>query len=123
VKRSSRTRSPFRWRLEIMRRHVFVGQYAREVNFSIEESDRAIDVLEERVAALEEIIAARWPRSWRLRRRLARRLRASAATFAWAGGDFATRRAEAMSEDIQIRSVPKALRAEVAAGRPYRRPR
>ena len=122
MKRSSRTRSPLRWRLEILRRRVFVGSYAPEVNFSIETSGRAIDVLEDRVSALEEIIAARWPRSMILRRRLARKLRASAATFAWAGPDFATRRGEAMSEEIQVRTLAPGLRAEVAAGRPYKRP-
>jgi hypothetical protein len=116
--RSSRTR---RWR--ILHRRIFAASFFAELNYSIDMTDAAADALEDRVSALEEIIAARWPRSIFARRRLARQLRASAATFAWAGGDFATRRAEAMSEDIQIRSVPKALRAEVAAGRPYRRPR
>ena len=96
--------APWRRRLRIWRRKITLGSFAVDTNFSIEMTDAATDALEDRVSALEEIIAARWPRSMFLRRRLARQLRASAATFAWGGPDFRTRRAEAMSEEIALRS-------------------
>jgi hypothetical protein len=76
------------------------GQFARQAIFSIDVSDWAIESLETRVSAIEEIIAARWPRSWLLKRRLARELRALSATYAWAGPSFRARRAEAVSEVI-----------------------
>ena len=66
-------------------------------------TDAALDALEDRVAAIEEIVAARWPRSIGVRRRVARELRASSATFAWAG-TFQARRVEAMSEDVHNRT-------------------
>ena len=89
-----------------MSRRFDAERFARETNYSVETTDAAAGALEDRVSALEEIIAARWPRSMFLRRRLARQLRASAASFAWAGPDFRTRRAEAMSEDIVNRGKP-----------------
>jgi hypothetical protein len=110
-------------RLRIFRRRIVIGEFARATGFSIEMTDLGVDALEDRISAIEEIIAARWPRSTVLRRRLARKLRASDATFRWAGSTFAVRRAEAMSEDIAVRTLPKAARGEIAAGRPYRRPR
>lgn len=123
MNRSSRTRGQWRRRWRILHRRIFACSFFADLNFSIEEDELALDALEDRVSAIEETIAARWPRSMVLRRRLGRQLRASAATFAWAGPDFATRRAEAMSEDIHVRGLPRGLRAEVAAGRPYKRPR
>ena len=93
-----------RRRLRTWRRRITLGSFAVDTNYSIEMSDAAIDALEDRLAALEEVIAARWPRRMVLRRQLARQLRASAATFAWAGPDFRTQRAEAMSEDITLRA-------------------
>jgi len=92
------------------RLRILTGSFAVETNFSIEMDGFAIDSLTDRVSALEEIIAARWPRRMVLRRRLARQLRASSATFAWAGRDFGPRRVEAMSEDIAIRSTPRGAR-------------
>ena len=77
-----------RRRLRIWRRKITLGSFAVDTNYSIEMTDLGIGALEDRVSALEEIVAARWPRSMFLRRRLARQLRASAATFAWAGPDF-----------------------------------
>lgn len=102
--RSSRTRPRWRRRLRTWRRRITLGSFFADLNYSIEMTDAATGALEDRVSALEELLVARWPRSWLLRRRLARKLRASSATFAWAGDDFRTRRAEAMSEDIVLRS-------------------
>ena len=59
-----------------------VEELARQTAAEIEETDWAADSLENRVVRLEEIIAARWPRSWLLRRRLAREIRASVAGYA-----------------------------------------
>ena len=62
--------------------------------------------LEERVAALEEITAARWPRRLVLRARYGRQLRASIRHFP--GATFADRRAAAASADwiAQDRRTP-----------------
>jgi hypothetical protein len=100
VKRSSRTR---RWHRRIILRS-FAVDVARQVDFT----DEAIDSLEDRVAALEEVAAARWPRRVALRRRLARSLRASAAAHAYAGPGFAARRAEAVGLELTAR--PRAAR-------------
>jgi hypothetical protein len=94
----------------VRRRRIAAERFARAVNYSIDTDDWAIAVLEDRVSAIEEIIAARWLRSLLLRRRLARGLRTSASTFAWAGDSFRARRAEQMSEDIEIRSRPSGCR-------------
>ena len=102
--RSSRTRPRWRRRLRTWRRRITLGSFFADLNYSIEMTDAATGALEDRVSALEELLAARWPRRALLRRRLARKLRASSATFAWAGADFRTRRAEAVSEEIALRS-------------------
>jgi hypothetical protein len=72
--------------------------------WSAEITDEALSLLEERVIALEEVAAARWPRSWLLRRRLGRSLRASALAHAHAGRSWRARRLEAASEDIALRT-------------------
>lgn len=56
-------------------------EFARQTVHTIEMGDAYASVLERRVIRIEEIIAARWPRSWLLRRRLAREIRASVATW------------------------------------------
>ena len=100
-----------RRRLRLWRRKIAFGSFARDVNFSIEMDGFAIDVLEDRVSALEEIIAARGRRRRVLCRRLARQLRASDDRFAWAGPTFAARRGEAMTEDIHYRMTPRRRRS------------
>lgn len=60
-------------------------------------TDSLVQHLEYRVAALEEIVAARWPRKIIIRRRLARRLRASVRGVQ--GATFAERRSEAAGLD------------------------
>lgn len=69
-----------------------------EANQQIAVTDIALDMVEDRLSAIEELLAARWPRRMFLRRRLARELRASSALFTWAGETFAARRAEAMND-------------------------
>jgi hypothetical protein len=71
-------------------------QFARATIQSIEYGDDEAEVLEDRVTRLEEVTAARWPRRWLLRRRLARELRASVAGLAAPDlpRDFRTRREE-----------------------------
>jgi hypothetical protein len=56
-------------------------EFARQTVRSIELTDAYEGVLEDRVARIEECIAARWPRRWLLWRRLRREIRASAATW------------------------------------------
>ena len=60
-------------------------------------TDQLAEHLEARVAALEEIAAARWPRRWLARARLGRQLRDSIRHFP--GATFADRRGEAASAD------------------------
>jgi len=60
-------------------------------------ADSLADRLELRVATLEEIAAARWPRRWLLRARLGRSLRRSVRHMP--GGTFAERRIEAVTTD------------------------
>lgn len=55
-------------------------------------------MLERRVAALEEVTAARWPRRLLLTWRLGRQLRASVAPFRWEHG-FLWQRTEAVTTD------------------------
>jgi hypothetical protein len=77
-----------------------VIEFARATIKSIEYGDAMNSVLEERVIRLEEIVAVRWPRSMLVRWRLAREIRASAAT--WdpryiPRNDFRARRYETVS--------------------------
>lgn len=74
-----------------------LAQLRRDV---IEESlmtDAMAEHLEYRVARLEEITAARWPRRWMLRARYGRELRRSVRNFT--GRSFAERRMNAASAD------------------------
>lgn len=73
---------------------------ARELRAASDFSDSAEAMLESRIIALEELLAARWPRRAVLRRRLARQLRASARAHAHAGRSFRARRLEAGGELI-----------------------
>jgi hypothetical protein len=63
-------------------------------------TDWGIDAVEDRVSALEEVIAARWPRSAVLRRRLRRGLRASGAGYDHMEPDFRRRRCEWMGDAV-----------------------
>jgi hypothetical protein len=74
-----------------------VQKFARNTIFAIESGDDDDHIDQLRLIRLEEIVAARWPRSLFLRWRLAREIRASVAT--WDDryiprGDFAGRRME-----------------------------
>lgn len=77
-----------------------VEQFARQTASAVEFGDWCSNALEERVIRLEEITAARWPRNWLLRRRLARELRASVAGYDWMGPDFRGRRLQAVGDQI-----------------------
>jgi hypothetical protein len=78
-----------------------VKKFARETVFAIETGDDGDAVIEDRVIRIEEVIAARWPRRWILRWRLAREIRASVAGYADSfipRGDFYGRRLQFGSE-------------------------
>jgi hypothetical protein len=100
--RSSRTLRRLRWQRRIVRLHrrLVLRSFALEVIAGEEFTDDTVTMLEDRLIRLEEIVAARWPRSAVLRRRLARELRASAARGAHAGPGFARQRVQAVSEDL-----------------------
>lgn len=77
-------------------------KFQRDTVFYASRTDSELDMLEERVIALEEIIAARWPRSWLLRRRYARQLRASVAGYGWVGPGFRIQRMEAAGDLVGL---------------------
>jgi hypothetical protein len=108
---SSRNRPRPRWLLALTR-HVYAGAVARDLNHSTEMTDRAQDHLEARVTALEEVLAARWPRSAALRRQLARELRAVDARYAGAGSSFRARRSEWAGTEITLASMRGAERRQ-----------
>lgn len=87
------------------------GQFIRDTHYSIDFTDWAVDGIEDRLIRLEEIVAARWPRSWLLRRRLARELRASVARLddAMPGlpAGFRGRRAEASALAVSRASIQR----------------
>jgi hypothetical protein len=83
-----------------------VEEFARHTAQAIEFGDDIASMLERRVIRLEEIVAARWPRSMVLRWRLAREIRASVAT--WdpeyiPRDDFYARRLEAAMQEASAR--------------------
>jgi hypothetical protein len=104
VKSSSRTLRRLRWQRRIVRLHrrLVLRSFALEVNDWEEFTDDTTTMIEDRIIALEEIIAARWPCSAVLRHRLARELRASAAQGAHVGPGFARQRVQAVSEDLLV---------------------
>jgi hypothetical protein len=69
--------------------------------------DRFDEARENCIAALEEVIAARWPRSVLVKRRLRRRLRQIDHDYSWAGQGFASRQAEAMMYQNRSRDRPR----------------
>jgi hypothetical protein len=81
------------------------GSFARTTTEAIMFGDYTCDMLEDHIIRLEEIVAAKWPRSMFLRRRLARELRASVAGFGEIAADFRGRRIEAGSQDVVARSL------------------
>lgn len=80
-------------------RRAELVQIRRELYMDGLLTDLAADQIERRVVALEEIVAARWPRSLLVRRRLARALRASIAGYRWAGPDFSDQRTQAIGDE------------------------
>ncbi|SRR6266498_2997494 len=68
-----------------------------DTNYAAVVTDSLAGHLERRVTALEEVLAARWPRRLLAAWRLGRQLRKSVAPFP--GGTFADRRAEATTND------------------------
>jgi len=70
------------------------------------DTDELAELLERRVAAVEEVIAARWPRRWLLAARLRRQLRAATRDYGWAGPDFYSRRAQQVSDTYWDQGQP-----------------
>jgi hypothetical protein len=90
-------------------------EFARQTTDAIEIGGYIADAQENRVIRLEEIIAARWPRSWLLRRRLARELRASVARYPEdliPRGDFQAGRIQAVSEQLHLEKMERDRRWE-----------
>lgn len=75
----------------------------REVNDSITATDEFASELLHQVAALEEIVAARWPRSVLVRARLRRGLRASVRHID--GDDFTSKRVNSLASGWMSRRV------------------
>jgi hypothetical protein len=72
----------------------------REVRETGDVRDRLNELREQRIAAIEEVLAAPWPRRWLVARGFRRRVRRSARESAWAGRSWYERRAQAMSEEF-----------------------
>jgi hypothetical protein len=81
--------------------HDLVTRYIRAALVESRMMDDLDELLEARVAALEEIAAARWPASIGVRRRLRRALRRSVAHMP--GETFADRRTEAAGAEFLSR--------------------
>jgi hypothetical protein len=97
--------------------HPFGAEkFARQTAWAIEYGDAVAEVTERRVIRLEEIVAARWPRSMVLRWRLRREIRASVATWdpAYIPRDnFYARRLESAGQEAdEIAVRQKRARAE-----------
>jgi hypothetical protein len=75
------------------------GEFRRDAIRESLDNDFMMGMLEDRITALEEVAAARWPRRILLAARLSRALRASVAPYRWAGPAFACWRAEAAGSD------------------------
>ena len=99
----TRSSRPWRLRLRYLRWRAFTGSYATATNYSVDSIGFAVDIGEDRLTALEEIVATPWPRSMTVRRRLARQLRASAAEYAAAETGFAGRRSQAVGDELITR--------------------
>ena len=74
-----------------------VDQLQRDVIAESRMNDDLAEIAERRLTALEEIVAARWPRSIAVKRRLRRDLRESVEAYGWAGG-FTARRFESVGD-------------------------
>jgi hypothetical protein len=74
-----------------------LARFRRQIRAYTDRNDSLADFLELRVAAVEEVLAARWPRRWLLAARLGRSLRGSIRHMP--GGTFAERRIEAVTTD------------------------
>lgn len=83
-----------------MDEHDELWQLRREVRETADVRDRLNELRERRIAAIEEVLAASWPRRWLLGWGFRRRLRRSARESAWAGRSWYERRAQAMSEEL-----------------------
>jgi hypothetical protein len=106
-----------RRRLRYLHRRLVLRSFALETIRSQEFDDEVGEMLEDRIMALEEIVAAGWPRRMILRRRLARSLRASADAHAWAGPDFRSRRIEAASLQVIAQSARRRASRRTAGDR------
>jgi hypothetical protein len=82
------------------RRPLTVAALAVRTAQEAESGALALSDLEDRIIAVEEVLAARWPRSRLLRRRLARSLRATDAAYRDAAGSFAGRRVQAAGDEL-----------------------
>lgn len=74
-----------------------VARFRRQAHAEALTADSLMDMIELRVATLEQIAAARWPRRILVRARLGRQLRASIRHIP--GATFADRRTEAVTAD------------------------
>ena len=70
----------------------------REIDRDSVTTDQLVSHLESRVVALEEVMAARWPRRLLLRWRMGRELRSSVAGYDWVAGGFRGRRTQFVSD-------------------------
>jgi len=83
------------------------GQLGRDMAEGFEWSMQMHQETDARVTAIEEVIAARWPRRWLLAVRLRRQLAASVASYGdWAGEAWADKRSQAVGDAMIDRQPP-----------------
>lgn len=83
-----------------------VAQLRADVNRDVTMTDHLGEELLRQVVAIEEVLAAPWPRRLFARRRLVRDLRRSVSGYSWVGPDFWGRRAQALGDGWLDRNRP-----------------
>ena len=112
---SSQRPGRLRRRLRQLHRRVVLRSFAVETVRSHEFAGDDAEQLELRLTRLEELIAARWPRSIVVRRRLAAEIRASVAPYPDSfipRRDFTGRRLQAVSETSTLARQRRIARLE-----------
>jgi len=79
--------------------------FAQTTTEAILFGDFALDALEDRIIALEQLVAARWPRRLFVRRRLAAEIRRTVTGYAEVASDFRGRRIEWAGETVPLASL------------------
>ena len=117
---SSQRPGRLRRRLRELHRRLVLRSFAVETIRSHEFGDETSEQLEDRLTRIEEVIAARWPRSIVVRHRLAAEIRASVAPYPDSfipRRDFTGRRFQAASETSTLARQRRIARLDARRAR------